>query len=179
MCWCELRHARCATVAAQSSRTEVNMISFASAPRSSATCLRAVSTASSLCQPYRCVRLCGLPYCSSMNGIMASNTRGSSGVVAWAQQTRQRQGRRSGKTLAPPPCPHAPACQSTAACPAERCLSPPFRWRRLQLGRHALLRCCWPTASAQHVEDTRAVCVARALSCRACGECCDASVEAE
>ena len=89
-------------------RTEVKMISLASAPMRSATRLRASSTASSLCQPYRCVRLCGLPNCSTKNGSMASRTRGSTGVVACGASSRQA--RRRGPTRA----------------------GTPRRWRRLQ-----------------------------------------------
>ena len=47
------------------------------------TCSRASSTAASVSHPYECVRECGLPYCVTMNGIIASSTRGSCGVVAW------------------------------------------------------------------------------------------------
>ena len=44
--------------------------------------LRATSTASSVSHPKKCVRECGLPYWSVINGSIASSTRGSSGVVA-------------------------------------------------------------------------------------------------
>lgn len=54
--------------------------------RQASTWLRAVSTASSASQPYRCVREWGLPYCSVMKGSMASTTRGSMGVVACMQR---------------------------------------------------------------------------------------------
>ena len=78
----------------QAARAEVKIISLASAPMRSATCLRANSTASSLCQPYKCVLLCGLPNCSTKKGSMASKTRGSTGVVDWGRlrgrRTRQR-----------------------------------------------------------------------------------------
>jgi hypothetical protein len=80
---------RHAAASPRRARAEVNMISLASAPMRSATCLRAPSTASSLCQPYRCVRLCGLPYCSTKKGSMASSTRGSTGVVACGQRECQ------------------------------------------------------------------------------------------
>jgi hypothetical protein len=49
---------------------------------SEATSARPVSTAASVSQPYACVFECGLPYDSTRNGIIASSTRGSIGVVA-------------------------------------------------------------------------------------------------
>ena len=82
-------------------RTDVKMISLASAPMRSATRLRARSTASSLCQPYRCVRLCGLPNCSTKNGSMASRTRGSTGVVAYSADSSQARRRWRALAVAP------------------------------------------------------------------------------
>ncbi len=61
----------------------VKTISFAVAPISAATCLRATSTASSACHPKEWLRLAALPNRSVRYGIIASSTRGSSGVVAW------------------------------------------------------------------------------------------------
>ena len=61
----------------------VKTISFAVAPISSATCLRAFSTASSASQPKLWLRLAALPNMSVKYGSIASNTRGSTGVVAW------------------------------------------------------------------------------------------------
>jgi len=45
--------------------------------------LRAASTASSASQPKGWLRLAALPNFSVKNGIIASSTRGSTGVVAW------------------------------------------------------------------------------------------------
>ena len=58
---------------------------FGLAPMILATSARAPSMASSDSHPYRCVRECGLPYESTKYGIIASSTRGSTGVVACVQ----------------------------------------------------------------------------------------------
>jgi hypothetical protein len=60
----------------------VQTISRGSAPISAATWARAFSTASSASQPQAWLRDAGLPKCSRSQGIMASTTRGSTGVVA-------------------------------------------------------------------------------------------------
>jgi hypothetical protein len=60
----------------------VKMISFGLAPIRSATCLRAVSTASSAAQPKAWLRLAALPKSCVKYGVIASSTRGSTGVVA-------------------------------------------------------------------------------------------------
>jgi hypothetical protein len=65
---------------------DVNTTSLGPAPINAATWLRASSTAASASQPYACVRLWGLPYCSVKRGIMRSRTRGSIGVVACASR---------------------------------------------------------------------------------------------
>ena len=57
---------------------------------SEATSARPVSTAASVSQPYACVFECGLPYDSTRNGIIASSTRGSIGVVACAMRNRAK-----------------------------------------------------------------------------------------
>ncbi len=59
------------------------MISLAEAPISRAICSRATSTAFSASQPNWWLRLAALPNLPVKYGIMASSTRGSSGVVAW------------------------------------------------------------------------------------------------
>ena len=58
------------------------MISFAVAPMSLAICSRAVSTACSASQPKEWLRLAALPNFAVKKGIIASSTRGSSGLVA-------------------------------------------------------------------------------------------------
>ena len=64
----------------------VQMISFAEAPMSLATCSRALSTPSSAFQPKAWLRLAALPKYSVKYGIIASRTRGSIGVVAlWSR----------------------------------------------------------------------------------------------
>jgi hypothetical protein len=60
----------------------VQTISRGSALMSAATCSRAVSTAFSASQPQAWLREAGLPKCSRNQGIMASTTRGSQGLVA-------------------------------------------------------------------------------------------------
>ncbi len=59
------------------------MISLAVAPISLAICSRAFSTACSASQPKAWLRLAALPKLAVKYGIIASSTRGSSGVVAW------------------------------------------------------------------------------------------------
>ncbi len=61
----------------------VKTISFAFAPMRSATCLRALSTASSASHPNGWLRLAAFPKCCVKYGSIASTTRGSTGVVAW------------------------------------------------------------------------------------------------
>src|SRR5690349_1678776 len=63
---------------------EVNTISFGSrAPMSLAICSRALSTPLSASQPNGWLRLAGWPNFSVKYGIIASSTRGSTGVVDW------------------------------------------------------------------------------------------------
>src|SRR5262249_56067727 len=63
---------------------EVNTTSLGSrAPISLAICSRARSTAPSASQPNGWLRLAGCPNFSVKYGIMASRTRGSTGVVDW------------------------------------------------------------------------------------------------
>jgi hypothetical protein len=60
----------------------VQTISRAEEPMRRATCSRAASTAASARQPKACVLLAALPYSLVRYGIIASSTRGSTGVVA-------------------------------------------------------------------------------------------------
>ncbi len=61
----------------------VKTISLAVAPISAATSRRARSTASCARHPHACVLDAGLPKTSVKYGIIASTTRGSTGVVEW------------------------------------------------------------------------------------------------
>ena len=61
----------------------VKTISRGVAPISEAMAARAASTASSASQPNEWLRLAALPKRSPKYGSMASNTRESTGVVAW------------------------------------------------------------------------------------------------
>ena len=60
----------------------VKQISRGSAPMRSATCRRAAATASRAAHPKAWCRLDGLPNASVKKGVIASTTRGSTGVVA-------------------------------------------------------------------------------------------------
>ena len=62
---------------------EVKTISFAEAFIARATCSRAASTAASASQPKTWPREAGLPKTCVKYGVIASSTRGSTGVVAW------------------------------------------------------------------------------------------------
>jgi hypothetical protein len=61
----------------------VKMTSFDVAPINFAICSRATSTAFSASHPNEWFRLAALPNVDVKYGIIASRTRGSSGVVAW------------------------------------------------------------------------------------------------
>src|SRR5690349_2560009 len=68
------------------------------------TCVRACSTAFSLSQPYACERECGLPKRCVIYGNIASNTRGSVGLVACTSKYIGRfsgEDRLSGQILKP------------------------------------------------------------------------------
>ena len=62
---------------------EVKTISFGEAFMARATCSRAASTAASASQPKTWPREAGLPKTFVKYGVIASMTRGSTGVVAW------------------------------------------------------------------------------------------------
>ncbi len=62
---------------------EVNTISLALPWSKDAICSRAWSTAASAVQPKTWLRLAAFPKLLVRYGIIASSTRGSSGVVAW------------------------------------------------------------------------------------------------
>ncbi len=61
---------------------EVKTISFSEAPRACASAARAASTAASASQPKTCWREAALPKDCVKYGVIASRTRGSTGVVA-------------------------------------------------------------------------------------------------
>ncbi len=69
-------------VASDSVAPEVKTISRGSAPTSSAIWLRAISTASSACQPKACERAPGFPRFRRVRNCIIFSARGSTGVVA-------------------------------------------------------------------------------------------------